>query len=335
MGDENWQALAKAVKARRMQQRLPQDLVDRGGPGEMTMRKIERGEPTSIRPKTKVQLERALNWPDGIVDRILDDTAIREELASVWVRDEAPGARADLVVRDSVGFIDTQAADALRGLLNGISPFTETMRQAAAVANVTKQFGPVIETMQAFRDGQVAYTTRVAAMLRRFALPVIPPIDISASLGLVDKFRVMAIPPLRISPEALALYEEYKRIDEKIGIEAQPWFSEDMSDEEIIRRGREQLVVDEAGEPGIEVEPDGADNAEVILGPWGMIVAAQQDLADTDDLALAGELFARVSRRPRSAARDAQLRAVNGLIAELVEEQPTREDDQPRALGAE
>ncbi|HTF49512.1 MAG TPA: hypothetical protein VK735_18875, partial [Pseudonocardia sp.] len=44
---ENWQALAAAVKARRELLRLPQQLIGHDGPGEMTMRKIERAETTA------------------------------------------------------------------------------------------------------------------------------------------------------------------------------------------------------------------------------------------------------------------------------------------------
>lgn len=83
----DWEALGAAVKARREQLRLPQDLINHGGPGEMTVRKIERGEVTAIRNKTKTQLERALAWPDGNVDRILDGTA------GTIPSDEAPSVR--------------------------------------------------------------------------------------------------------------------------------------------------------------------------------------------------------------------------------------------------
>lgn len=77
---ENWEALGRAVKQRRESRRLPQDLIDRGGPGAMTMRKIEQAETTAIRPKTKSQLEFALGWPPGYVDRILDGTSDQVEI---------------------------------------------------------------------------------------------------------------------------------------------------------------------------------------------------------------------------------------------------------------
>lgn len=74
----DWEALGACVKARREELRLPQDLVDRGGPGEMTMRKIERGETEAIRNKTKTQLERVLGWLPGQVDRILTGESVAE-----------------------------------------------------------------------------------------------------------------------------------------------------------------------------------------------------------------------------------------------------------------
>lgn len=47
----------------------------------MTMRRIERAETKAIRNKTKTQLEQALEWRPGVVDRILDGTVTEEELA--------------------------------------------------------------------------------------------------------------------------------------------------------------------------------------------------------------------------------------------------------------
>jgi hypothetical protein len=41
----------------------------------MTVRKIEYAEATSLRPKTKNQLEVALSWPEGYVDQVLKGTA--------------------------------------------------------------------------------------------------------------------------------------------------------------------------------------------------------------------------------------------------------------------
>ncbi|MDN5930770.1 MAG: hypothetical protein L0I24_06870 [Pseudonocardia sp.] len=70
-----------------MKLRLPVDLVDAGGPAEMTVRKIEAGESSLIRPKTKTRLEHARDWPDGLVDRILDGTATEDDLTAGVVRD--------------------------------------------------------------------------------------------------------------------------------------------------------------------------------------------------------------------------------------------------------
>lgn len=67
----DWQALAQAVKDRRAELRLPQDLVVRGGPGAMTARRVERAEVGVLRGHTKNQLECALDWPRGHVDVLL------------------------------------------------------------------------------------------------------------------------------------------------------------------------------------------------------------------------------------------------------------------------
>lgn len=90
----DWAELGRQVKARRLQQRLAQgDLASRGGPGEITVRKIERGE-ARLRGVTKSQLEHALGWSDGIVDRILDGTVTEEELRARAVRPPTAGATA-------------------------------------------------------------------------------------------------------------------------------------------------------------------------------------------------------------------------------------------------
>lgn len=87
-----WAELGRRVKARRAALRLPQDLVDRGGPSEFTIRRIERGEAPAIRGKTKTQLEAALSAADGWVDRILDGTATAADLD--------PNTRSGRVVSD-------------------------------------------------------------------------------------------------------------------------------------------------------------------------------------------------------------------------------------------
>lgn len=76
---QDWGSLGRQIKARREVLRLPQDLVNRGGPSEFTIRRLERGEADAIRPKTKRQLEDALQWRPGLVDRILDGEASDDE----------------------------------------------------------------------------------------------------------------------------------------------------------------------------------------------------------------------------------------------------------------
>lgn len=60
--------------------RLPQNLAGRNGPGEVTVRKIERGEGASVQPRTWARLETALAAPEGWVDRVLDGTATEVDL---------------------------------------------------------------------------------------------------------------------------------------------------------------------------------------------------------------------------------------------------------------
>ncbi|MBF6558472.1 MAG: hypothetical protein IVW52_20465 [Acidimicrobiales bacterium] len=79
--NSNWTALGRAVKARRESLRLGQDLIDHGGPSDLTIRKIERGETRAIRNKTRDQLESALRWMPGTVDKVLSG-ALTADLAA-------------------------------------------------------------------------------------------------------------------------------------------------------------------------------------------------------------------------------------------------------------
>ena len=88
--DRDWQALAIALRQRRKALRLRQaDLEARGGPGQGTVRNLEQAARSSYARRTFQQLEHALDWPDGIVERILDGTATPEELNQRVVRGSA------------------------------------------------------------------------------------------------------------------------------------------------------------------------------------------------------------------------------------------------------
>lgn len=79
--DEDWDALASAVRSRREKMGLRQaDLEEYGGPSSGTVRNIEQAARTRYSTKTKVQIERALRWRDGLVDDILAGTASSEDL---------------------------------------------------------------------------------------------------------------------------------------------------------------------------------------------------------------------------------------------------------------
>lgn len=111
-----WDELAAAVRRRRDQKQLRQsDLEARGGPSSGTVRNIEQATRTSYSPRTFVQLEHALDWPDGTVEKILAGTATPSEVAEVVTR--RPAATLQRVAA---------AQDALR-------PMGESVGRAAAV----------------------------------------------------------------------------------------------------------------------------------------------------------------------------------------------------------
>ena len=84
---KRWDQLAEAVRRRRTQMQLRQnDLEARGGPGSGTVRNIEQNARDTYAARTFTQLEMALEWPDGVVEKILDGTATEEELSKRVVR---------------------------------------------------------------------------------------------------------------------------------------------------------------------------------------------------------------------------------------------------------
>lgn len=83
----DWLALGTEVRRRRALMHLRQaDLEPRGGPGPGTVRNIEQASRTSYAHRTFVQLETALDWPDGVAGRILRGTATRAEVDDVVTR---------------------------------------------------------------------------------------------------------------------------------------------------------------------------------------------------------------------------------------------------------
>lgn len=99
-----WDVLGDVVKARREAMRLPQDLTSRGGPGEITTRKVERGDGATVQPRTRARLEKSLSWGEGAVDRILTDTATDE--------DRDPNVRFGAVTTDLGGLLTATAGGA-------------------------------------------------------------------------------------------------------------------------------------------------------------------------------------------------------------------------------
>lgn len=168
--DEDWRGLANAVQARRKALRLPLDLVDRGGPSEMTMRKIERGESTTVRPKTKVQLEHALGWPDGIVDRILAGNATEEELSAIVLT--SPRVTADFCIHRGI------AEQRLGRSAVDDAPATDAITIRSALTDIALGSTEAIDTVSreaitGFRDGTVSVDSALAVVAVLNALPAL------------------------------------------------------------------------------------------------------------------------------------------------------------------
>jgi hypothetical protein len=63
------------------------------------------------------------------------------------------------------------------------------------------------------------------------------------------------------------------------------------------------------------------------------VFVARQEVGDVKDVALASELFARVSRRPPSDERTAQMRTLHTLIEEFMDDQANDDDLRPAAVA--
>lgn len=94
---DGWTALGREVVKRRKKLRLTQEeLVGLGGPSAQTIRAIETGVEGSYRPSTFSKLDHALNWADGVAERVLSGTATEEDLTTNVVRGTARSVLGDL-----------------------------------------------------------------------------------------------------------------------------------------------------------------------------------------------------------------------------------------------
>lgn len=140
----DWEALARAVKARRAQLRMRQrDVELRGGPGPGTMRNIEQATRDSYALRTFGSLERALEWPAGIIGKILDGCATDEELKTLTGGPEAeptpvalPEADDDLARRVGRAVLDAATKAYMERLLAEAPPLP-----ADLAALVVRTFG--------------------------------------------------------------------------------------------------------------------------------------------------------------------------------------------------
>lgn len=107
--DAGWdavRALGHAVRQRRQELGLTQEgLSDAGGPSDVTIRKIERGDLRRLKSQTLSDLDHALQWSGGEAEHILRgdpsfvtgtgsiQVTIRTTLGETWVRNYPSGNR--------------------------------------------------------------------------------------------------------------------------------------------------------------------------------------------------------------------------------------------------
>lgn len=97
--DVSWEQLADDVRLRRKQLKLTQaDVAERGGLSVMTVRNLENNRAGRLTRRLRRALERALEWPEGRVDAVVDAgrassaIAITDATAPVGTADTARAA---------------------------------------------------------------------------------------------------------------------------------------------------------------------------------------------------------------------------------------------------
>lgn len=138
---ERWQAVGRAIVARREQYRWQQaDLVRASGVNDLTLRCLERGEISVKGPRlaTRQKLEDALNWARGSIDRILDGLEPVELDGDVTRRDVELG-----VTSGSPTPAMSSAVEAVRAELAAVQAELAVLRErVAAVERPPRLGGP-------------------------------------------------------------------------------------------------------------------------------------------------------------------------------------------------
>lgn len=102
---EHWEALAEAVRARRLQLALRQgDLESRGGPSTGTVRNVEQAARTTYARRTMPQLETALGWRPGTVAELLAGTRSPQDVHLLHPTQEMIHREAERVRQVSAAF---------------------------------------------------------------------------------------------------------------------------------------------------------------------------------------------------------------------------------------
>lgn len=211
-----WDDLAREVKRRREAMRLPQNLAGRNGPGEITVRKIERGEGASVQPRTWARLEAALAAREGWVDRILDGTADEDDLNvnSRFMR--AGTARG---VGRAFG-AETRTGQHLYRALTDSAPARDTVTADVAPAGETIAAGNLADLIDPGTLAALRHIREVAASVRA-AIPHLPTVDLpKVDLPKVDaSTRALEAAGARAAEAVRAAGLD---LDEKDSIESRP-----------------------------------------------------------------------------------------------------------------
>lgn len=188
---KRWDELAAAVRRRRDLMKLRQsDLEARGGPSAGTVRNIEQASRESYSPRTFVQLEHALDWPDGVVDKILDGTATPSDVTEVVVRDPArerdfdPGSVRSFVdsagVRHVGNLTRQERTEQLQRLGDEVYKPQIRRDEEDAIFELANQLIPMLARRSPSSPASRAAVTNLLDVMREVAEGMLPPEDTGA-----------------------------------------------------------------------------------------------------------------------------------------------------------
>lgn len=168
MPNENWERLGQYVKARREALNLTQqDVQAEGGPSAAKQREVENGRTEVLSESKRRDLERALEWPPGAIDEILNggEAPVTSDYRAIEI--SAPH-RGSLSGRFAIGEVDMVSMFTLamaRHELNKAVQSTGGVEDPAVALAVKQLSGAAAQLLSEYFGGSVASSDFATALL--------------------------------------------------------------------------------------------------------------------------------------------------------------------------